>query len=94
MKMTVSYKEYDEKKKAFFTKHGDFIVSTSPMDEYSRYYKTYSFEDGHQWNECYSTEYIEYTTEVRCCTIKATAKMFRTEFYSTESSSFYMYQPY
>ena len=74
--MIVTYKEYMEDKQAFFQKH-DYIFSehTSPMDEYGRYYRAYTFEDGAQWFESMSFE----------------VKMFRTEYWNTEdaTSKFY-----
>ena len=50
--MTVNYNTYNEEKKAFFNKHhNDFRCDTSSMDEYGRYLKTYTFEEGAQWGE-------------------------------------------
>lgn len=93
--MTVTYKEYTEDKRNFFEKHDyDFTCDTSNMDEYGRYCKTYSFADGAQWIEdmCPTTEVVE--TEVCKAKVKITVKMFRTEYYSTESGSKYYYEKF
>lgn len=93
--MTVTYKEYNEEKSNFFKKHDyDFTCDTSSMDEYGRYHKTYSFSDGAQWFEdmCPTYEIVE--VEVCKAKVKLEVKMFRTEFYSTESPSKYYYEKF
>lgn len=93
--MTVTYREYTEDKRAFFTKHNhDFHTSTSPMDEYGRYSKTYSFADGAQWLEVMSPEYIEQIIEVKMAKVKVEVKMFRTEYWNTEAGSKYYYEQF
>lgn len=79
--MTVNYNTYNEEKKAFFNKHhNDFRCDTSSMDEYGRYWKTYTFEDGAQWCEAMSPEYVSQEVEVKMCKMNIEVKMFRTEF--------------
>lgn len=50
------------------------------MDEYGRYWKTYTFEDGAQWCEAMSPEYVSQEVEVKMCKMNIEVKMFRTEF--------------
>lgn len=91
--MTVDIKVYNEEKREFFQKHdNDFSCDTSSMDEYGRYWKTYMFEDGAIWYEAMSPEYVDYEVEVKLVKIHETIKMFRTEFWSTESNSKYYYE--
>lgn len=93
--MTVSYKEYSNEKKVFFTKHNnDFTCDTSSMDEYGRYWKTYVFEDGAIWYEAMSPEYVEYEVEVKMVIIKEIVKMFKTEFWSNETGSKFYYEKF
>lgn len=93
--MVVTYNEYMEDKKAFFEKHDyDYTVDTSSMDEYGRYYKTYNFTDGAQWYEAMSPEYVTETIEVKLVKIDVDIKLFRTEYWSTESGSKYYYEKF
>lgn len=93
--MTVTYKEYMEEKTAFFKKHDhDFTVKTSPMDEYDRYHKTYVFEDGAEWCETMGSDYANETIEVKKAKVKVEIKLFRTEFWSSETGSKYYYEAY
>lgn len=91
--MTVDYKVYNKEKSEFFKKHNnDFSCDTSSMDEYGRYWKTYTFVDGATWYEAMSPDCIAYEVEVKMVKICETVKMLRTEFWSTESSSKYYYE--
>ena len=93
--MTVSYTDYMAEKRAFFVKHKyAYTTDTSPMDEYGRYYKTYTFIDGAIWYETMSPEYVETTFEVKLVKITQSIKMLRTEFWSTESQSKYYYEKF
>lgn len=85
--MTVNYNTYKEEKMAFFNKHNnDFRCETSSMDEYGRYWKTYFFEDGARWYEIMSPEYVTQVIEIKMCKVEVGVKMFRTEFWNTDSS--------
>ena len=91
--MIVTYKEYVEDKKAFFEKHEyNYLVETSPMDEYGVYYETYNFADGAQWYERMSPEIVEEELEVLKIKVVVEIKLFKTEFWSTESGSKYYYE--
>ena len=93
--MTVTYKEYMNDKRTFFEKHDyNFTTETSPMDEYGRYHKTYSFEDGAQWMETMSPEYVTETVEVKLVKVDVEIKLFRTEYWNTESGSKYYYEKF
>lgn len=94
--MTVTYKEYSEAKHNFFEKHNfDFTTTTSSMDEYGRYYKDYLFEDGAQWHEDMSPEWVKETVEIKKCKVVVEVKMFRVEFYNTDdASSHYYYEKF
>lgn len=94
--MTVNYNTYNEEKKAFFKKHhNDFRCDTSSMDEYGRYWKTYTFEDGAQWCEAMSPEYVSQEVEIKMCKVNVEVKMLRTEFWNTDdASSRYYYEKF
>lgn len=86
--MTVNYESYSNEKKAFFKKHdNDFRCDTSSMDEYGRYWKTYIFEDGAQWYEAMSPEYVSQEVEIKMCKMTIEVKMFRTEFWSSDNAT-------
>ena len=76
----------------------DWKVETSPMDEYGRYVKTYIFSDGFQLIEVnepsYETVSIDY--EVRGVKFHEdkSVKLFRTEIWTTESSSEIFYEKF
>lgn len=91
--MTVKFNEYNDDKNNFFKKHDyNFKCGISSMDEYGCYHKEYVFEDGAIWYEAISPEYVDYEVEVKLVKIHETIKMFRTEFWSTESASKYYYE--
>lgn len=95
--MTVTYKDYDKEQQTFFGKHNnDYSCETSPMDEYGRYLKTYSFEDGAVWYEAMSpceeiveTKAIVHGVEV---TFKNKVKFLRVEYWTSEFGSKYYYE--
>ena len=93
--MTVTCKEYADEKRNFFKKHGNkYKVFTSPMDEYGTYAKTYVFEDDiAAWSERYSHEETTASVEIadKKAWVNVTVKLFKTEFWSTEGGSKYMY---
>lgn len=76
----------------------DWKVETSPMDEYGRYVKTYIFSDGFQIIEVNEPAYeeVELDYEVRGVKFheKKSVKLFRTEIWTTESSSEIFYEKY
>lgn len=91
--MTVNYEAYDEQKTNFFRKHdNDFRCDTSSMDEYGRYWKTYTFKDGATWYEAMSP--VEEIAEVMVheCKCKVKVKFLRIEFWSSEFGSKYYYE--
>lgn len=94
--MTVTYEEYDKDKRNFFKKHNnDFKVTTSPMDEYGRYFKEYSFSDNAVWYESMSPTYEKGTVEIKKVSVEVQVKMFRTEYWNTEDSkSKFYYQKF
>lgn len=93
--MTVSYKQYEQERKAFFEKHDyDYRVETSQMDEYGRYYKTYMFEDGAVWYEAMSPTFEKVEVEVQLVKVTVEVKMLRTEYWSTETKSKYYYEKF
>ena len=93
--MTVNYKIYLEDKKKFFEKHKyNFKTETSPMDEYGRYHKTYNFEDGAQWMETMSPQYVTETIEIKFVKMNVEVKLLRTEYWNTEAGSKYYYEKF
>lgn len=93
--MTVDYKTYMTEKMDFFSEHNhDYFIETSPMDDYGVYYKTYCFEDGAIWYERMSPHTVPVTVEVNGCTCRVEVKLFRTEYWSTESPSKYYFEQF
>lgn len=93
--MTVGYKEYMNEKIEFISKHDhDFIVDTSPMDDYGVYYKTYIFADGAVWYEKMSPVVESGIAEIHGCRCKVEVEMLRTEFWSTETASKFYYEQF
>lgn len=93
--MTVGYKEYMTDKMEFISKHNhDYVIDTSPMDDYGCYYKTYVFTDGAIWYEAMSPQIVPAVTEVYGVKCKVEVKLFRTEFWSTESESKFYYEQF
>ena len=93
--MTVDYKEYMTEKMDFISKHDhDYELITSPMDDYGCYYKTYCFKDGAIWYEKMSPEIVPAIVEIYGARCKVDVKLFRTEFWSTESGSKFYYEQF
>ena len=94
-KMIVTSTQYMEEKLSFFKKHdNDYTVDTTPMDELGQYWKTYTFTDGAQWFEAMSPEYVSQEIEVKLVKVNVEVKMFRTEFWSTETGSKFYYEKF
>lgn len=94
---TVSYETYRADKESFLKKHPDWTVDTSSMDEYGRYYKTYTGADGAIFTEEMYPTYETAEAEVELHGVKVTlsesVKFMRTEYYSTDDSeSRYYYE--
>lgn len=88
IKMTVTYNDYVNEKKAFFNKHhNDFRCETSSMDEYGRYYKNYVFADNAIWYETMSPTYEIAEVEIKLVKVQVEVKMLRTEFFNTDNAS-------
>ena len=95
MKMTVTFKQYLEDKKAFFEKHKyDYRVETSSLDEGDRYHKTYSFNDGAKWSETMEPTYEQVEIEIKKVKVKVDIPLYRTEYLNTEQGSNYYYEKY
>lgn len=88
---TVSYETYMADKKAFLRRHDDWKVETSSMDEYGRYYKTYTGADGAIFTEemypCWETAEAEVELHGVKVTLSESVKFMRTEYYSTDNSN-------
>lgn len=87
-------------KSAWIKKHNkaDWRVDTSSMDEYGRYVKTYTFTDGFQLIEVNEPSYetVELDYEVRGVKFheEKQVKLFRTEIWTTESTSEIFYEKF
>lgn len=93
--MTVDYKGYMTDKMEFISKHNhDYELTTSPMDDYGVYCKTYVFTDGAIWYERMSPEVVSAVVEVHGCKCRVEVNLFRTEFWSTEAGSKYYYEQF
>lgn len=93
--MIASYKEYMGDKMEFISRHNhDYEIYTSPMDDYGCYYKTYCFKDGAVWYEKMSPEIVPAIAEARGVRCKVEVKLFKTEFWSSESGSKVYYEQF
>ena len=76
----------------------DWKVDTSPMDEYGRYVKTYTFSDGFQLIEVNEPSYEKVAIDYEVRGVKfheeKEVKLFRTEIWTTESSSEIFYEKF
>lgn len=93
--MTVDYKTYMTEKMEFISKHDhDFIVETSPMDDFGCYYKDYIFADGAIWYERMAPVTVPAIAEAHGVKCKVDVNLFQTEFWSTESESKFYYEQF
>lgn len=93
--MIVKYSDYTKDKSEFFRKHNnDFSTYTSPMDEYGKYVKTYSFKDNSQWTEVMRPVHEKTKVTVNLVEITVDVKLFETEYWSTESGSKKYYEKF
>lgn len=91
----VTYQTYMSDKMAFIKKHGDeWTLDTSPLDEYGRYMKTYIFEDGAVFYELMGKVVEEVEVRHRGLSFKVQVEMYRTEYWSTEFCSRFIYEKY
>lgn len=91
----VTAAEYEKMKIDFLHRHNDWTVTTSEMNEYGEYYKTYYCTDDSWWREQMRPVYLEKEITVRGCTVKVTVKLLETEAYSTEDAqSIYYYEAF
>ena len=83
--MIKTVKEYFDERAQFFAQHKyDYNMTTSPMDEYGRYFKTYSFSDGAYWYESMGPEWDQVTVEVKRTKVKIDVKLFKTEYWNSK----------
>lgn len=91
---TVKYETYDSDKITFFKKHNfDYSVHTTDFEN-EGYCKYYIFDDGAEfWEKVnFITEEVEVTAHG--ITVKAPVKFCKTEYWSTESASKWLYERY
>ena len=91
---TVNYEQYNAEKVAFIKKHNarsECNIETSPFIE-NGYNKVYSWEHGANWYEV--MEIVEEEVEFEHRGLKFTTKveMWRTEYWSSEFGSRYLYE--
>ena len=86
---TVDYQQYEKDLNAFILKHSkksDLHVWTSPFKD-GEYRKEYLFEDGASFYEINRHDYEEeITTTVHGISVKATVKLIKHEYFSTDES--------
>ena len=83
--MIKTVKEYFDERAQFFAQHKyDYTMTTSPMDEYGRYFKTYAFADGAYWYESMGPEWDQVTVEVKRTKVKVDVKLFKTEYWNSK----------
>ena len=76
----------------------DWRVETSPMDEYGRYVKTYTFTDGFQIIEVNEPTWERVVLDYEVRGVKfheeKDVKLFKTEIWSTETPSEFFYEKF
>ena len=83
--MIKTVKEYFDERAQFFAEHKyDYNMTTSPMDEYGRYFKTYAFADGAYWYESMGPEWDQVTVDVKRTKVKVDVKLFKTEYWNSK----------
>lgn len=91
---TVTTTEFEKEKEAFFRKHSnEFKVDTGEWKDNS-YLKTYMFDDGAVWYEKLSKVYESVDFEHRGLKFNTTVAMSEVEYWSSESGSRYVYEPW
>ena len=89
-----NYNEYVTERVDFFKRHGECRVHDHGMNGGDRYAKTYAFEDGAIWCEVSGPVFEDVQVEVKGVKTTATVKLFRTEYWSSEAGSKFMYDRY
>lgn len=88
--ITVNCNRYQEDLNQFIKKHSkdaDLQILTSPFEN-GRYHKDYLFSDGAWFTEInYMNHTEEIETEVHGIIVKATIKMIKHEYWSTDNST-------
>ena len=89
-----TFKEYIDEKVVFSQKHnkkGECKVYTSPMVN-NGYHKEIVWDDGHMW--CEVTELVTEDVEVEIHGLKTwtTIELWKTEYWTTESKSKYLWE--
>ncbi|MBO7612618.1 MAG: hypothetical protein J6S81_02205 [Treponema sp.] len=85
--MEVTVKTYEQDKQKFFEAHNyDYSLSTSGMDEYDTYHKTYCFEDGATWYETSRPVIETLTSKAHGFEIKTNVKFMVTEYWNSKES--------
>lgn len=87
-------KMYNDLKTEFYKKHGsdNGYREDSSIDEYGRIYKTVSFEDEASWYELTEKVAEKAIIEKHGIKSRVTVCYYRTEFWSTEMGSIYLYE--
>ena len=92
----VSFREYLDDLKQFAYKHNtesNVKEFTTPLvgDKWS---KTIVWEDGAEWHEVSELIWEEVEVYAHGCRVQTHVELYRTEYWSTESGSKFVYQPY
>ena len=90
----VAFEQYMKEKTEFFHKHGEFRVHDKGMDKTDHYFKSYAFGDGALWCEVSGPVYEHVPVEVHGVRMTASVKLFRTEYWSSEAGSKFVYDKY
>ncbi len=90
---SVDYEGYMQYKLNFLKKHDEWTVSTSPMNEYGEWHKTYSCSDGAEMHENMRPIYRQAVCIVHDLRVKVQVKLLETELYSSDDAqSVYYYE--
>ena len=89
-----TFQEYMTQKAEFFKKHGECRVIDHGMKVNDSYFKTYAFEDGARWYELSGPVVEDVPVEVHGVKVTASVKLFRTEYWSSEAGSKFLYEKY
>lgn len=92
----VTFKEYMDDLQQFAEKHNAVSAckefSTPMVDD--KWSKTIAWEDGAEWHEVSEIVLEDVEVYTHGCRVKTNVELYRTKYWSTESGSKFLYQPY
>lgn len=88
----ISNRDYNKAKYDFLASHDDWQVTTSPMDEYGSYNKTYVCDNGDVLYEVMRPTHEQAPVEVKGVQTKVEIKLLECEMWTNKWGSKYTYE--